>query len=63
LKIKEEQMLKELNKKWLDDRKRIEEELNLEISKCRALTENMDKITDMLVERESIITAKELEVS
>ncbi|XP_025415989.1 shootin-1-like isoform X2 [Sipha flava] len=63
LKIKEEQMLKELNKKWLDDRKRIEEELNLEISKCRALTENMDKITDMLVERESIITAKELELT
>lgn len=56
-------MLKELNKKWLDDRKRIEEELTHEVSKCRALTENMDKITDMLVEREAIVTAKELEVS
>ncbi|VVC34125.1 Hypothetical protein CINCED_3A005839 [Cinara cedri] len=63
IKIKEEQLLKEFNKKWLDDRKRIEEDLTNEISKCKALAENVDKMADMLKERETIVTAKELELA
>jgi len=62
MKIKEEQLLKEFNNKWLDDRKRIEEELIHEMSKCKVLSENMDKMADMLKAKEAIVTAKELEV-
>lgn len=62
MKIKEEQLLKEFNKKWLNDRKRIEEELTHEMSKCKEIAENMDRMADMLKEREAIVTAKELEV-
>jgi len=62
MKVKEEQLLKELNNKWIQDRKYIEEELIHEMSKCKELAENMDKMADMLKEREATVTAKELEV-
>jgi len=62
MKKKEEDMLKEFNKKWSDDRKCIEQELTHEMSKCKALAENMDQMADMLKEREAIVTARELEV-
>lgn len=62
MKIKEEQLLKKFNEKWLQDKKHIEEDLIHEISKCRALAENVEKMADMLKEREAIVTVKELEV-
>lgn len=62
MKIKEEQMLKELNEKWLDDRIRLEEDLSYEISKCKALSDNLDKMADMVKEKESLVIAKEKEV-
>lgn len=62
MKIKGEKLLKELNKKWLDDKKQIETDLNNEIFKCKTLAEHLDKIADMLNEREAICRAKELEV-
>lgn len=63
MKLKEEQLLKEFNNKWLHDKKHIEDELTREVSKCKTLAENMDKMADMLNEREAIVKAKELEVS
>lgn len=62
MKIKEEQLLKEFNIKWSNDRKRTEEELTHAMSKCKALVENMDEMADMLKEKEATLTAKELEV-
>lgn len=62
MKIKEEELFKEFNNKWSEDRKRIEEELTCTVSKCKALTENVDKMADMVVEKDAIVTAKELEV-
>jgi len=63
MKIKEEELLKEFKKKWTDERKCIEEELIHEMSKCKVLAENMDKMADMLKEREAIVTARELELA
>lgn len=62
MKIKEEELLKEFKNKWANERKCIEEELIHEMTKCKVLAENMDKMADMLKEREAIITARELEV-
>lgn len=62
MKKKEDNLLKEFNKKWFEDRTRIEEELKHNISKCKTLADNMDKMADNLKERETVITAKELEV-
>jgi len=59
---KEEQLLKEFDKTWSVDRKRMEKELAQEISKCKAIIENMDKINNELKERELLIKARELEV-
>lgn len=62
MKIKEEELLKQFNIKWLEDRKHIEEELTRAVSTCKALTENVDVMADMVVEKDAIVTAKELEV-
>lgn len=62
MKVKEEQSLKEFNNKLLDDRKCIEVELTNEMLKCKGIAENMDRMADMLKEREAIVIAKELEV-
>lgn len=62
MKIKEEQLLKKFNEKWLQDRKHIEEDLTHEISKCKALAENVEEMADILKEREAIVAVKELEV-
>jgi len=62
MKTKEEQLLKEFNNKWSNDRKRIEDELTYAMSKCKALAEDLDKMSDTLKERDAIVTAKELEV-
>lgn len=63
MKTKEDNLLKEFNKKWFEDRKRIEDELRHNISKCKTFADNMDEMADRLKERETIITAKELEVN
>ncbi|XP_026818802.1 RING finger protein PFF0165c-like isoform X1 [Rhopalosiphum maidis] len=63
MKIKEEQLLKEFNNKWSNDRKRIEDELTYAMSKCKALANDLDKMSDMLKERDAIVTAKELELA
>lgn len=63
MKIKKEKMFEEFNNKWLADRKRIEEDLSYEVSRCKLMTERVDKFADMLKEREAIIMAKELEVN
>lgn len=62
MKIKEEQLLKEFNDKWSNDRKHIEEELTYAMSKCKALAKELDEMSDKLKERDAIVTAKELEV-
>jgi len=62
MKTKEKQLLKEFNNKWSNDRKRIEDELTYAMSKCKALAEDLDKMSDTLKERDAIVTAKELEV-
>jgi len=62
MKTKEEQLLKEFNDKWLDDRKLTEEELTHAMSKCKDLAKDLNKMSDMLKERDAIVTAKELEV-
>jgi hypothetical protein len=62
LKIKEEELFKQFNNKWLEERKHIEEELTQAVSTCKALTENVDVLADMVVEKDAIVTAKELEV-
>ncbi|CAI6353326.1 unnamed protein product [Macrosiphum euphorbiae] len=63
MKTKEEQLLKEFNNKWSNDRKRIEEELAYAMSKCKALAKDLDKMSDKLKERDAIVTAKELELA
>ncbi|XP_025415880.1 kinetochore protein SLK19-like isoform X2 [Sipha flava] len=63
LKIKEEELFKQFNNKWLEERKHIEEELTQAVSTCKALTENVDVLADMVVEKDAIVTAKELEFS
>jgi len=62
MKTKEEQLLKEFNNKWSNDRKRIEDELTYAMSKCKALAKDLDIMSDTLKERDAIVTAKELEV-
>lgn len=62
MKIKEENLLKEFDNKCLNDRKHIEEELTYAMSKCTKLAKDLDKMSDMLKERDAIVTAKELEV-
>jgi len=62
MKTKEEQLLKDLNDKWSDDRKHTEEKLTCTMSKCKELAKDLDKMSDMLKERDAIVTAKELEV-
>ncbi|XP_060860293.1 uncharacterized protein LOC132937486 [Metopolophium dirhodum] len=61
MKTKEEQLLKDFNDKWSDDRKRIEEKLIHAMSKCKESAEDLEKRSDMLKERDAIVTAKELE--
>ncbi|KAL4104173.1 hypothetical protein QTP88_019484 [Uroleucon formosanum] len=61
MKTKEEQLLKDFNNKWSNDRKHTEEKLTHAMSKCKELAEDLDKRSDMLKERDAIITAKELE--
>ncbi|XP_050428042.1 uncharacterized protein LOC126838013 [Adelges cooleyi] len=61
MKIKEEQLLQEIKNKWLTDKKSIEDELTFQVTKCKEYAENMDKLADMLKEREANITSKELE--
>uniref|UniRef100_A0A2S2NP52 Centrosomal protein n=1 Tax=Schizaphis graminum TaxID=13262 RepID=A0A2S2NP52_SCHGA len=63
MKIKEEQLLKEFNNKWSNDRKRIEDELTYAMSKCKALATDLDKMSDKLKERDAIVTAKELKLA
>ncbi|XP_015379772.1 PREDICTED: putative leucine-rich repeat-containing protein DDB_G0290503 isoform X2 [Diuraphis noxia] len=63
MKLKEEQLLKEFNNKWLNDRKLIEEELTFAMSKCKALAKELDEMSDKLKERDAIVTAKELELA
>lgn len=62
MKTKEETLLKEFNNKWSNDRKHIEEELTYAMSKCKTLAKDLDKMSDMLQERDAIVTAKELQV-
>jgi len=62
MKTKEEQLLKDFNDKWSDDRKHTEEKLTHAMSKCKELAKDLDKKSDMLKERDAIVTAKELEV-
>jgi len=62
MKTKEEQLLKELNNKWSNDRKHIEDELTDAMSKCKALAKDLDKMFDILKEKDAIVTAKELKV-
>lgn len=62
MKFKEEQLLKEFATAWSEDKKKIENELAQEISKCKVIIESMNRINDDLKCRESVITAKELEV-
>lgn len=63
MKMKEEQLLKEFNNKWSNDRKHIEEELTYAMSKCKTLAKDLDKMSDMLKERDAIVTTKELELA
>ncbi|XP_060848425.1 uncharacterized protein LOC132927855 [Rhopalosiphum padi] len=63
MKTKEEQLLKDLNDKWSDDRKHTEEKLTCTMSKCKELAKDLDKMSDMLKERDAIVTAKELELT
>lgn len=63
MKTKEEQLLKEFNNKWSNDRKRIEDELTYAMSKCKALAKDLDIMSDTLKERDAIVTAKELELA
>lgn len=48
MKKKEQELLKEFNKKWSEERKIIENELTYEISRCKAVTDSMNKIVDEL---------------
>ncbi|XP_022177803.1 putative leucine-rich repeat-containing protein DDB_G0290503 isoform X2 [Myzus persicae] len=63
MKTKEQQLLKEFNEKWLNDRKHIEDELTYAMSKCKALAKDLDEMSDKLKERDAIVTAKELELA
>lgn len=62
MKMKEEQLLKDFNSKWSDDRKHNEEQLTCSMSKCKELAKDLDNMSDKLKERDAIVTAKELEV-
>jgi len=62
MKTKEELLLKDLNNKWSDDRKRTEEKLTHAMSKCKELANDLNKKSDMLKERDAIVASKELEV-
>jgi len=62
MKTKEEQLLKDLNDKLSDDRKHTNQKLTHDMSKCKELAEDLEKRSDMLKERDAIVTAKELEV-
>ncbi|XP_003247754.1 uncharacterized protein LOC100571528 isoform X1 [Acyrthosiphon pisum] len=61
MKTKEEQLLKDFNDKWSDTRKHTEEKLTHAMSKCKELAEDLEKRSDMLKEKDAIVTAKELE--
>lgn len=62
IKTKEELLLRDLKNKWSDDRKHTEEKLTHAMSKCKELAKDLDKKSNLLKERDSIVTAKELEV-
>jgi len=62
MKTKEEQLLKDFNDKWSDDRKHTEEKLTHAMSKCKELAEDLEKRSETLKEKNAIVTAKELEV-
>lgn len=62
MKSKEKQILKELNTKWINRKNQIDEELTHEIMKCKNLSKHLDNIADMLKEKQTIVTVKELEV-
>ncbi|XP_015375394.1 PREDICTED: putative leucine-rich repeat-containing protein DDB_G0290503 [Diuraphis noxia] len=61
MKTKEEQLLKDFNDKWSDNRKQSEEKLTNAMLKCKELAKDLEKKSDMLKERDTIVTAKELE--
>ncbi|CAI6360696.1 unnamed protein product [Macrosiphum euphorbiae] len=61
MKTKEEQLLKDFNEKWSDDRKHTEEKRTHAISKCKELARDLEKRSDTLKEKDAIVTAKELE--
>ncbi|KAF0764562.1 putative leucine-rich repeat-containing protein [Aphis craccivora] len=63
MKMKEEQLLKDFNNKWSDDRKHNEEKLTCSMSKCKELAKDLDNMSDKLKERDAIVTAKELELT
>ncbi|XP_022181318.1 uncharacterized protein PFB0765w-like isoform X3 [Myzus persicae] len=63
IKTKEELLLRDLKNKWSDDRKHTEEKLTHAMSKCKELAKDLDKKSNLLKERDSIVTAKELEVT
>lgn len=54
MKKKEQELLKEFNKKWSDERKIIEDELVHEIARCKAMTESMLTTVDELNVRKSM---------
>ncbi|KAL5237486.1 hypothetical protein ACI65C_004896 [Semiaphis heraclei] len=62
MKTKEEQLLKDFNDKWSDNRKQSEEELTNAMSKCKELAKDLEKKSDILKEKDAIFTAKELEL-
>ena len=62
MKTKKEQLTKDFNDKWSDDRKHTEEKLTHAISKCKELARDLEKRSDTLKEKDAIVTAKELEV-
>eukprot|EP00102_Acyrthosiphon_pisum_P008449 XP_003245099.1 PREDICTED: probable E3 ubiquitin-protein ligase bre1 [Acyrthosiphon pisum] len=63
MKTKEEQLLKDFNDKWSDDKKHTEEKLTHDMSKCKESAEDLEKRSDILKERDAIVTAKELELT
>lgn len=60
--MKEKQLFNDFTNEWVDERKRINEELAYEMLKCKELSENTNIIADLLKDKEDQITAKELEV-
>ncbi|CAI6353611.1 unnamed protein product [Macrosiphum euphorbiae] len=63
MKAKKEQLTKDFNDKWSDDRKHTEEKITHDMSKCKELAEDLEKRSDMLKERDAIVTAKEQELT